>query len=39
VIEKAELENIDAAFVNRALTQLKNDGLLFEPKPGFIKRA
>ncbi len=39
IIEKAELENIDAAFVNRALTQLKNDGILFEPKPGFVKRA
>lgn len=37
--EKADLENIDAAFVNRSLTQLKNDGLLFEPKPGFVKRA
>lgn len=37
--EKAHLENIDATFVNRALTQLKNDGLLFEPKPGFVKRA
>ncbi len=39
VREKADLENIDAAFVNRALTQLKNDGLIFEPKPGFVKRA
>ncbi|MEM3585968.1 MAG: minichromosome maintenance protein MCM [Candidatus Jordarchaeaceae archaeon] len=39
VIESAAMENIDAAFVNRALTQLKNDGILFEPKPGFLKRV
>jgi replicative DNA helicase Mcm len=39
VIENAALENMDAAFVNRALTQLKNDGILFEPKPGFLKRV
>jgi replicative DNA helicase Mcm len=39
VIEQAALENMDAAFVNRALTQLKNDGILFEPKPGFLKRV
>ncbi|WXG41077.1 MAG: minichromosome maintenance protein MCM [Candidatus Freyarchaeum deiterrae] len=39
LIEKASLENMDATFVNRALTQLKNDGILFEPKHGFLKRA
>jgi len=39
IIEKAKLENVDADFVNRALIRLKKDGLLFEPKPGFIKRA
>jgi DNA replicative helicase MCM subunit Mcm2 (Cdc46/Mcm family) len=39
VIEQAALENMDAAFANRALTQLKQDGILFEPKAGFLKRA
>nr|MDO8079706.1 minichromosome maintenance protein MCM [Candidatus Freyarchaeota archaeon] len=39
VIEKAALDNLDAAFVNHALNQLKNDGILFEPKPGFLKRV
>jgi hypothetical protein len=37
VIDEAKLKGIDEAFVRQALTRLKNNLILFEERPGFLK--
>ncbi|MHA1238467.1 MAG: AAA family ATPase [Candidatus Odinarchaeia archaeon] len=39
IIEAAEEENLDKGFTIRAIESLKNEGLIFEPKPGYVKKA
>jgi len=39
IISEAASENIDRKFVERALSRFLNDGLLFEPKQGHVKRV
>jgi len=39
IMERAEQEGLDRAFVERALKQLKAEGTLYEPKDGYYKRA
>jgi len=37
IIEEAKMKGIDEAFVRQALTRLKNNLILFEDRPGFLK--
>jgi len=39
VIEMAEQEGISRSFAKRAIEHLKNEGMVFEPRTGFLKRA
>jgi replicative DNA helicase Mcm len=39
LIERASIENIDEDFVKRAVERMKKEGILFEPKPGYVKKA
>jgi len=39
IFERAEKEGIDKAFVERALKQLINDGVLFQPRDGYYKKV
>ncbi len=39
IISEAATENIDRKFVEKALNRFLTDGLLFEPKQGYVKRV
>ncbi len=39
IISEATAENIDRKFVEKALNKFLSDGLLFEPKPGYVKHT
>jgi len=39
VIEVAEEEGIPRNFAKKVIDDLKNDGTIYEPKPGFVKKA
>ncbi len=39
VIEVAEEEGIPRNFTKKVLDDLKNDGTIYEPRPGFVKKA
>lgn len=39
VIELAEQEGIARNFAKKAIEHLRNEGMLFEPRPGFVKKA
>ncbi|MBS7248524.1 MAG: minichromosome maintenance protein MCM [Candidatus Freyarchaeota archaeon] len=39
IISEAAAENIDRKFVEKALNRFLSDGLLFEPKQGYVKHA
>ncbi|RLE81386.1 MAG: hypothetical protein DRJ51_03930 [Thermoprotei archaeon] len=39
LIERAEKEGLERAFVEKALKHLKNEGEIYEPLPGFIKKT
>ena len=38
VIERAEKEGLERAFVKKAIEHLKKEGELYEPRPGYIKK-
>ena len=39
LIERANVEGIDEEFVKRAIERMKKEGIIFEPRPGFVKKA
>ncbi|MEM1722733.1 MAG: minichromosome maintenance protein MCM [Candidatus Jordarchaeales archaeon] len=39
IISEAAAENIDKKFVEKAINRFLSDGLLFEPKQGYVKRV
>lgn len=39
IVSEAAAENIDRKFVEKALNRFLSDGLLFEPKQGYVKRV
>ncbi|MEM4576982.1 MAG: minichromosome maintenance protein MCM [Candidatus Nezhaarchaeales archaeon] len=39
IFEKAQQEGMDKAFVEKALKQLVNDGVLFQPRDGYYKKV
>ena len=39
LIEEATSQGLDKEFVERALEQLRREGEIYEPKPGYIKRT
>jgi DNA replicative helicase MCM subunit Mcm2 (Cdc46/Mcm family) len=38
-LERAEVEGVGRGFAEKALSQWLNDGIIYEPKPGFIKKT
>ncbi|MEM0232455.1 MAG: minichromosome maintenance protein MCM [Candidatus Nezhaarchaeales archaeon] len=39
ILERAKQEGMDKAFVEKALKQLLNDGVLFQPRDGYYKKV
>jgi len=39
LIERASIEGIDEEFVKRAIERMKKEGIIFEPRPGHVKKA
>jgi len=39
LIKKGEKEGLERAFIENALRHLKNEGEIYEPRPGYIKRT
>lgn len=39
LLERAEAEGLEKPFVERVLSQWKNEGIVYEPKQGYIRRA
>ncbi|MHA1211973.1 MAG: hypothetical protein ACTSSH_05880 [Candidatus Heimdallarchaeota archaeon] len=39
VIEKAQEAGMSREFIERNIERMRQDGMLFQPKSGFIKRA
>jgi len=39
LIERANIEGIDEEFVKRAIERMKKEGIIFEPRPGHVKKA
>ncbi len=39
VLESAEERHLDKSFAQKAIEQLKREGSIYEPKPGYVKKA
>lgn len=39
IYDEAEREGLDRAFVDKALRHMKDEGLIYEPRPGYVKRT